>query len=127
MAANAAPDALETVRRFANSIDIETGEEELSSPAALAEWLRDHALCERAPRLKREDLERALELREALRAALLANAGGVELSPSAMTTLNRQLAAAPSGPSVHRLRQGQPGAGRAGTRGGLRPPRGDRH
>ena len=95
MAANAAPGALETVRRFANSIDIETGEEELSSPAALAEWLRDHALCERAPRLKREDLERGLELRDALRAVLLANAGGVELSPSSMTTLNRQLSAAP--------------------------------
>ena len=95
MAVNTAPGTLETLRRFVNSIDIETGEEEFSSPTALAEWLRDHALCERAPRLKREDLERAIELREAFRAVLLANAGGVALDPDAMTTLNRELAASP--------------------------------
>jgi predicted RNA-binding Zn ribbon-like protein len=47
-------------------------EEELSSPAALTDWLNAHELLE-AGRATAPDLTRAIELREALRRLLLAN------------------------------------------------------
>lgn len=67
-----APGELELVRQFVNSHDYETGAEDLSSPAALSAWLAEHDLG--APnRLRQSDLARAIELREALREALLTN------------------------------------------------------
>ena len=68
-----APGELELVRKFVNSHDYETGEEELTSPAALATWLEKHDLAASPGRLGAPDLARAIELREALREALLTN------------------------------------------------------
>jgi predicted RNA-binding Zn ribbon-like protein len=70
-----APGDLETVRRLVNSYDAETGEEMLSSPEALRDWLAEHDLGPPGAKLGQADLDRVVELREALRQVLLANNG----------------------------------------------------
>src|SRR5215472_3948986 len=70
-----APGALATVQAFVNTRDIEQATDELASPAALAEWLAAAGLTGRVPAAGREDLDQALELREALRGVLRAHAG----------------------------------------------------
>jgi predicted RNA-binding Zn ribbon-like protein len=81
-----APRPLETVRQFVNSVDREGGKEALSDPAALADWLAEHDLIDRDAPATEADLRHALDLREALRALLLANNGG-ERDPQAVVTL----------------------------------------
>ncbi len=57
------------VRDFVNTLDLDTGEDHLDSPPALAAWLQGHDLpAGRAA--ARADLDAALALRESLRAAL---------------------------------------------------------
>ena len=68
-----APGRLETVRQFVNSIDLEDGPEQLSSPDALAGWLTAHDLP--VERASKADLQRAIALREALRELLLGHHG----------------------------------------------------
>ena len=77
---NPAPDQLELVRAFVNTSDHEDGTEQLADPATLTGWLEGHDLG--APRAAAADLERARELREALR-AILQHHGGLELDPAA--------------------------------------------
>lgn len=72
----AAPGELELVRAFVNTLDVESGEDELATPAALAEWLVAHGVLEAKAYARRVDLERALAVREALRSLLVANNGG---------------------------------------------------
>jgi|SRR5581483_1800388 len=68
-------DALELVRDFVNTADLEDGEEKLADPRALQYWLVFHGLAELGDRATRSDLERALEVREALRELLRAHTG----------------------------------------------------
>ncbi len=72
-----APGALELVRQFVNTIDVESGEERLGDPRDLAGWLL-HAGLAPGPDLRARpaDLARAIELREALRALLLSHTDG---------------------------------------------------
>lgn len=70
----AAPGRLDLVRRFVNTQDVEDGIEELSTPAAVRAWLREHGLPD-VPRLDAPRMERLIELRETLRRLLLANNG----------------------------------------------------
>src|SRR6266576_1523750 len=77
---NPAPDQLELVRAFVNTYDHEDGTEQLTDTATLTAWLGDHGLG--APVATARDLERARELREALR-AVLQHHGGLELDPAA--------------------------------------------
>ena len=70
-----------------NTYDVEEGVEALHSPTALREWLSQRGLLAAASRVGTEDLGRAVAVREALRALLLANGGG-ELDPSAPVTLD---------------------------------------
>ena len=74
---NPAPGTLETVRAFVNTRDIEDGIERLSTPARLAAWLVEHGLADADGGLEAgaAELRRAVELREALRAQLLAHHG----------------------------------------------------
>lgn len=70
MAVSGAPAThADLVRDFVNTLDVQAGEDRLDSPAALAAWLRERGLAaDRRP--ADGDLERALALREGLRAAL---------------------------------------------------------
>jgi predicted RNA-binding Zn ribbon-like protein len=75
------------VQAFVNTVDIENGIEELTDAAALRDALvRVGALPRAASPLAEDDLEKALEVREALRRLLLVNAGG-EADPEALAVL----------------------------------------
>jgi predicted RNA-binding Zn ribbon-like protein len=89
-----APGQLELVRQFVNTRDIDTGADQLSSPKALAAWLAEHGLLANAATLDEADRERALGLREALRALMLAN-NGAPIEKAPLATLNRALDRAP--------------------------------
>src|SRR5438105_8636076 len=89
----AAPAELEIVRSFVNTRDIDEDVETLTTPELLREWLVDHGLDPGTRRLTESDRRRALELREALRALLLAN-GGEPLAERPIQTLNRMSKAA---------------------------------
>jgi predicted RNA-binding Zn ribbon-like protein len=66
---------LELVRIFLNTVDIESGEEDFSSPAILASWLEERGLLRGGARLDAGDLSDTIEFRETLRDVLEANAG----------------------------------------------------
>jgi predicted RNA-binding Zn ribbon-like protein len=83
-----APGELEHVRAFVNTIDIEEGREELSSPQNLADWLTTRGLAEDDLHASRADLRRATELREALRALLLAHNHAASPPQPAVETLD---------------------------------------
>jgi predicted RNA-binding Zn ribbon-like protein len=70
-----APQPLYLVQRFVNSIDLESGEDELQSPDALREWLAERTLMGADETARPADLTRALDVREGLRAALMVNNG----------------------------------------------------
>lgn len=82
-----APGELELVRAFVNTLDVEERRDELASPAELEEWLAGHGLLSAAEHLTRADLGRAIDVREALRALLVANNGG-KAEPGAAETLD---------------------------------------
>jgi predicted RNA-binding Zn ribbon-like protein len=86
---NPAPGALETVRAFVNTLDIDDAIEELARPADLGRWLADHDLLGGTASMQAtaEDLRNATELREALRAHLLAH-HGQPLDPAAAEVLD---------------------------------------
>ncbi len=71
-----APGDLELIRAFVNSRDIEQGQEQLAGPAALRRWLAEHDLAGRTMKITPGDWRRALEIREAIRALLLAHNDG---------------------------------------------------
>ncbi len=67
----------ELVRDFVNTLDVDTGADQLVSPAALAAWLREHGLAT-ARSATEADLGAAVALREGLRAALRAHHAGAD-------------------------------------------------
>ena len=81
-----APGELELVQSFVNTLDRETDADALDSPAALRDWLVDRELLERGARATGLELRRAIAVREALRALLVANNGGW-LDPDAVAVL----------------------------------------
>jgi predicted RNA-binding Zn ribbon-like protein len=83
-----APQPLYLVQRFVNSIDLENGEDELTSPEALRDWLAERELMSRPEPVNRADLQRALDVREGLRALLLAN-NGLPLDAEKVDRLDR--------------------------------------
>ena len=92
MTAQAAPGELERVRDFVNTLDVETGDDALSSPDALRAWLEGRGLGP-ARGATRADLVAAHRLREAIRALLLEN-NGLNVRKEAALTLNRTAARA---------------------------------
>lgn len=72
----AAPNQLDLVIDFVNTLDTDLGGEQLSDPAALAAWLSRHGLTGPACAVSNSDLDAAIRLREALRTAILAHNGG---------------------------------------------------
>jgi predicted RNA-binding Zn ribbon-like protein len=89
-----APGELRLVQRFVNSYDVEDEIESFSDPDALRTWLVEHGLLERGARVMKADVTRAIEVREALRALMLAN-NGERLDRGAVRTLNEVASAAP--------------------------------
>ena len=88
-----ASDGLQIVVDFVNTADRRQGIERLSSPRALADWLAGRRLLDPGVELSAADLERALDVREGLRALLRAN-NGAALDTKAVRRLDR--AATPS-------------------------------
>ena len=74
-AAKTAPQPLYLVQRFVNSVDLESGEDELSSPEALRDWFAERGLMDAGDSASGADLRRAIDVREGLRAVLLQNTG----------------------------------------------------
>jgi len=71
-----APGRLEHVRAFVNTLDIEAGTDELSSPAALTRWLWARDLIGSPQgQVTEDDLKQAISMREALREVLLVHVG----------------------------------------------------
>jgi predicted RNA-binding Zn ribbon-like protein len=68
-----APGELELVREFVNTADLEDGTDELTSGQALVAWLAEHGLAPSGGVATRSQLARAIEVREAMRAILLAH------------------------------------------------------
>jgi predicted RNA-binding Zn ribbon-like protein len=80
---------LDVVIDFVNTLDIDEGTDALATPAALAAWLSEQRLT--APSAippSDDDLRAAIELREALRALMLAN-NGADATPQAGQVLER--------------------------------------
>jgi predicted RNA-binding Zn ribbon-like protein len=80
-----APGSLAVVQAFVNTVDREHGPDLLDDAAGMEEWLERHLL---PARVAPGDLERAREVREALRALLLAN-NGEPRDPAAQEVLER--------------------------------------
>jgi predicted RNA-binding Zn ribbon-like protein len=69
----AAPEPLQLVQAFVNTVDLEHGREWIEDPAALAAWARERELVPAGTRFQNRDLRKAVELREAFRVLLAAN------------------------------------------------------
>jgi predicted RNA-binding Zn ribbon-like protein len=87
----AAPAPLRLVQEFVNTVDHEHGREWIGTPDELRRWLAEHKLP--ANGLRDDDVARAHELREALRALLIAN-NERGTDPEATETVNRAIARA---------------------------------
>jgi predicted RNA-binding Zn ribbon-like protein len=84
-----APGDLVLVQEFVNTKDIEAEKEELATPEALRQWLTERGLLPRDAQVDRDDVSRAIAVREALRALLVANNGGT-VDERAIAVLNDQ-------------------------------------
>lgn len=82
-----APGELERLREFVNTADLEQQTDALSNPQSLRSWLVGQGLVPKDTRVTSADVTRAAQLREALRALLLAH-NGLELAPDAAPTLD---------------------------------------
>ena len=88
---NRAPDGLELVQRFVNTVEIyedRREEEELTDPEALRAWLAGAGLMEPSDPVSDADLTRALDVREGLRSLLLAH-NGEEVDAAKVARLDR--------------------------------------
>lgn len=85
-----APGDLEIVRLFVNTREIEEEIELLPSASAATEWLRSWDLLGSRQRLDRRDHSRLIDLRETLRAMLLAHANQVN-DPAAVAAVNVEI------------------------------------
>ena len=86
--AKTAPQPLYLVQRFVNSVDLETDEDELTSPDALRDWFAERGLMDPADPVSGADLRRAIDVREGLRAVLRQN-NGLTLDAEAVERLDR--------------------------------------
>jgi predicted RNA-binding Zn ribbon-like protein len=85
---------VETLRRFINTADHSSGEEALTSPGNLRDWMAAEGLAGPGDPAGDDDLATALELREALRALAFAN-NEAAADPDAIATVNRIAAGLP--------------------------------
>ncbi len=86
-----APGDLALVQAFVNShydIEVKGGGELLASPAMLRDWLAARGLIDRRERLTNRDVDRAVAVREGMRALAFAN-NGEPLDPGAIDAMRR--------------------------------------
>jgi len=83
-----APGDLEIVRRFVNTRDADTATDLIDSNEGLAQWLRERGLLPAGVEIRREDVDRATALREALRQLMLHNTDGRPVQPEVSATLD---------------------------------------
>jgi len=81
------PDQLWLVESFLNSVDVESGQDDLDSLARFQRWLRDHGLATAAASASGADLALARELRAGLREQLYAHGHGTTADGSAVDSL----------------------------------------
>jgi predicted RNA-binding Zn ribbon-like protein len=96
-----APQPLRLVQEFVNTVHFEPNEpseEELTDAQALRDWLAGHGLMEADEQVTEGDLRRALDVREGLRALLLAN-NGLDFDPAKVERLDS--ASSRAGMRVH--------------------------
>lgn len=80
------------VQAFVNSVDLQDGPEELTTPEALSAWLAGRGLMPAGSVSGEDDLRHAIALREALRGTIGANSGGA-VYPVDVATLNEAASA----------------------------------
>ena len=83
-----APGDLRVVQAFVNTRDVEEGTDELDTPEALAAWLSAWGLLTEGPLPEPGELEKAKQVREALRGLLLTN-NGAPVDPTAVEILEQ--------------------------------------
>jgi predicted RNA-binding Zn ribbon-like protein len=83
----AAPDELDHIRQFVNTLDLDSLEDELAAPDAAAAWFTSRGLLPEAESLTAADVRQAQEMREALRKLLLAH-NGAPLDAAAVEAVN---------------------------------------
>ena len=83
-----APGDLALVQEFVNTNDLEAESDEVATPDLLHSWLVDHGLLRSDEPVADGEQRQALEMREALRALLLANNDGAPID-DAVEVLNR--------------------------------------
>jgi predicted RNA-binding Zn ribbon-like protein len=114
---NRAPGALDTIRAFVNTREVETGKEHLDTPERLGAWLAGHGL-PAGSGISPRDLRNALQVREALRAFLLTNAGE-DMDDKAVATLNAAARRARLGPEFAADGSARLGCGVSGVDGAI--------
>ncbi len=102
-----APGDLEHVRAFVNTRDIDLGTDDLERPEGLSSWLQRNGLLAGQKRVTASELARAVRVREAVRAILLAHNGGGPAPADAAAALDAAACRARL-----RLRFGETGATR---------------
>jgi predicted RNA-binding Zn ribbon-like protein len=70
-----APGALRLVQALVNTIDVESGTDEVTTPSGLQRWMVDRELLSGPATVTAADVTAVVELRESLRLLLLANNG----------------------------------------------------
>jgi predicted RNA-binding Zn ribbon-like protein len=83
-----APGELVVVQLFVNTLEKDIPSDDIGAPGDLRTWLSDRGLMDPRDEVAPADVERAQQVREALRALMFANNGG-ELDEDAVVTLNR--------------------------------------
>jgi predicted RNA-binding Zn ribbon-like protein len=82
------PGDLAVVREFVNTLEIDTGADQLATPAELVAWLAAHGLLASEASARPGDVRRAALFREALRDVLLSNNEGGPAPRDASRTLD---------------------------------------
>ena len=113
-----APEPLHLIQQFVNSLDVEDGEEQLGTPGALHDWFVERGLMEPGERVSDGDLRRSIDVREGLRALLLAH-NGEPLDAAAVERLDRAASRAGLRLRFHRDGSAELGPDAAGVDGAL--------
>ena len=83
-----APGELALVAAFVNTLEVDTGADELATPDELVAWLAAHDLVAADATARPGDVRRAALFREALRELLLSNNDGRAVAHDAARTLD---------------------------------------